>query len=296
LVRAGVLVQEVVDVTGRDERQAGRLGELGELGVHPLLDVEMSVLDLDVGRVAPEDLHEPVEVGGGVRRPVLLESLADAAREAAGECDKALRVVLEQLPVDARLVVIALQVAERRELDQVRVALVRLGEDGQVSVALLLDAPVFGDIDLAADHRLHALLARLAVELDRAGERAVVGQRDRGHLELCGALGEPRDAAGAVEDRVLAVDVEVDEGDSRGHGRVILRPAPAGSRSRGPAPRFLRLYVASATIQFTWRVRPNGSVASNRSVYLPGASRKGPTVILPARERKWRSTSSFEPR
>jgi hypothetical protein len=40
----------------------------------------------------------------------------------------------------------------------------------------------------------------------------VVGQRDRRHLELGRARGERRNAASAVEDRVLGVDVKVDEG------------------------------------------------------------------------------------
>jgi hypothetical protein len=46
----------------------------------------------------------------------------------------------------------------------------------------------------------------------------VVGERDRGHLELGGALGERRDPARPVEDRVLGVDVQVDELGA-GHGR-----------------------------------------------------------------------------
>jgi hypothetical protein len=56
------------------------------------------------------------------------------------------------------------------------------------------------------------LLERRHVPLDRARERAVVGERDGRHLELGGPSGERRNAAGPVEDRVLGVDVEVDEG------------------------------------------------------------------------------------
>ncbi len=125
-MRAGVLVVQVVDVTGRDEGQPRPLGQLLQLGVDPRLRVEPRVLDLDVRAVLAEDLHEPVEVGGRVLRPVLLERLGDAAGQAARERDQAGRVPLEQLPVDARLVVVALEVAGRGELDQVAVALVRL--------------------------------------------------------------------------------------------------------------------------------------------------------------------------
>jgi hypothetical protein len=211
LVGARVLVAEVVDVAGRDGGQPPLRGELDELRVDPLLDVEVRVLELDVDVVAAEDLLEPLELRLGVGRPALLERLADPAGEAAGERDEPLPVTLEQLPVDARLVVVALEVAERGELDQVAVALRRLGEQGQVRLPLLLDVPVVGDVHLAADERPDALGTRRPVEVDRAGERAVVGERDRRHPELRRALRQVGDPAGAVEDRVLGVDVEVDE-------------------------------------------------------------------------------------
>src|SRR6266480_867670 len=131
---------------------------------------------------------------------------------------KPARVTLEQLPVDPRLVVVALEVPGRGELDQVPVAGVVLGEQGQVRVALPLRSAVVGDVNLAADQRLDAVLARLPVQLDRARERPVVCERDRWHLELRGALGERRDPARAVEDRVLGVDVQMDEA-GLSHGR-----------------------------------------------------------------------------
>ncbi len=170
----------------------------------------------------------------GIAGAVLLERLADTARQAARQRDHAGRVPLEQFPVDARLVVVALEVAEARELDQVRVARVVCGEQREVRVALLLDVAILGDVDLAADDRLHARSLRLLEELDRARHRAVIGQRDRRHLELGGPLDEIRDPAGPVEDRVLGVDVEVDEGCFRHAERTPYKPvrpiAPASSR------------------------------------------------------------------
>ena len=235
LVRVRVLGRQVVDVAGGDERQLRLGGELDELGVDALLDVEAGVLQLDVGGVAAEHLREPVEVGARVGGPVLLERLADAAREAAGERDQPRRVRLEQLPVDARLRVVALEVAERGELDQVRVAVVRLGEERQVRVAARAGAAILGDVDLAAENRLHALLAGGLVEVDRTGERAVVGERDGGHLELRRAGRERRDPARPVEDRVLAVDVQMDERGAHERGMLLRRsddPAAGTFRAR----------------------------------------------------------------
>ncbi len=223
LVREGVLRVEVMDVAGRDERQAGLFCERDQPRVDLLLLGEPGVLDLDVRRVAPEDLDEPVEIGVGVLRPAFGEGPRHPAREAAGQRHDPLRVTLEQFPVDPRLVVVALEVAERGELDEIGVALVRLGEEGQVRVPLRLRPPVVRDVDLAPDDRLHAALPRLPVELDRSCKRPVVRERDRRHLEPRRLLDERRNPTRPVEDRVLRMHVQVDEA-RRGttHGRAML--------------------------------------------------------------------------
>ena len=82
---------------------------------------------------------------------------------------------------------------------------------------------VVDDVHLAAEDRLDALLGGGLVEVDRARHRAVVGERDGGHLELGRLPRERRDPARPVEDRVLGVDVQVDE--RRGHGRAIVLSA-----------------------------------------------------------------------
>ena len=238
LVRVGVARVEVVDVSGRDERKARLLGERDQLGVDRLLLGKAGVLELDVGGVAPEDLLETVEVFARILRPFLGERPRHAPGETPGQRHEPLRVALQELPVDARLVVVPLEIPERAELDQVRVALVRLREERQVRVALGLRPPVVCDVHLAADDRLHALLAGLPVELDGAGERAVVGERDGRHLEPLRLLDERGDPAGPVEDRVFGVNVEVDEGRRGGvtHGRASLVRHSAGF-ARGPLAR-----------------------------------------------------------
>ena len=229
-MRPRVLVAKVVHVARGDERQARGLRELRQVGVDPLLDLEPGVLDLEIGRIRPEDVTKIRDLLLGLGGVPVLERLADPAGEAAREREESLGVALQELPVDPRLVVVALEVAGRGELDQVRVALVRLGQKGQVRIALLLRPAVVGDVDLAADDRLHACLPGLLVELDRAGERPMVGEGDGRHLELRGPRREVRDAARAVEDRVLGVDVEMDERRLR-HGQPILAPGSDDSDS-----------------------------------------------------------------
>ena len=170
LVRERVLGVQVVDVTGRHEREAGLLREGDEAGVDLLLLGEAGVLQLDVRRVASEDLDEAVEIRVRVLRPALRERPRHSPRQTARERHDPARVSLEELPVDARLVVVALEVAERGELDEVGVALVRLGEEREMRVALGLHSAVVRHVHLAADDGLHAGAARLPVELDRTCE------------------------------------------------------------------------------------------------------------------------------
>ncbi len=241
LVGSCVLVPEVVDVAGGDERQAGGLRGTGEHGVDPSLDVEPGVLHLDVDGALAEDLAEPVELRRGVVLAALLERLADLPGETSGERDQPLAVALEQVPVDAGLVVVALEVAEARELDQVRVPGVVLREQCEVRVPLGLRLAVLGDVDLAAEHRLHAVLLGLLDELNRPGEGAVIGQPDGRHLELGGTRRELGDAARPVENRVLGVDVKVNErGLTHGAGSVYGAGPLVPDRALPPSPVALR--------------------------------------------------------
>jgi hypothetical protein len=57
-----VVVVQVVDVAGGDEREAGLLRELGQLRIDARLLRKARVLDLDVDVVATEDLGQAVEV------------------------------------------------------------------------------------------------------------------------------------------------------------------------------------------------------------------------------------------
>ncbi len=159
-VCACVGVAEVVHVAGCDGGEPALRCELGELRQDALLDLQVRVLQLDVDVGLAEGVGEARELGLGVGGAVFLERAADAAGEAAGERDQAGAVAGEELPVDARLVVVALEVAERCEADQVAVAGVVGGEQGEVGVALRLGVAVVGDVDLAADDRLDACSLR----------------------------------------------------------------------------------------------------------------------------------------
>jgi hypothetical protein len=128
-------------------------------------------------------------------------------------------VALQQLHVDVRLAAApALEEPRGGELHQVAKALVTGREQGEV-VALPPDliAPAVVDVvGLEPEDRLDPVLAAGLVVLDRPVHDAVVREAE-GRLPICGGpLGEGIDLAGAIEQRVLGVDVEV--GGGRRHG------------------------------------------------------------------------------
>src|SRR5438876_6300628 len=67
------------------------------------------------------------------------------------------------------------------------------------------------DVHFAADDRLDRLRLGGEVKLEGTVEDAVIGQRDRRHIELFCRRDEVVDAARAVEQRIFTVNVEMDE-------------------------------------------------------------------------------------
>src|SRR5207249_7303214 len=88
--------------------------------------------ELDEEGLAPEDVLEPrcvVACGGVVPRH---ELLTHQPTEAPARGDETRAVLLQQLEVDARLVIKTVEVRVRGDLDQVAVSRVRLREQRQV--------------------------------------------------------------------------------------------------------------------------------------------------------------------
>ena len=137
VVGVGVLVAQVVHVVGGHGAQAGPLGEQRELGQQLALLGQAGVLQLDEDVVGAEELGEAPHLVERGLVVAVLEQLRDAPAHAAGEGDEALVVLAEQLPVGARLVVVALQVGARGELDEVPVARLVARQQREVREALL---------------------------------------------------------------------------------------------------------------------------------------------------------------
>ena len=206
IVRDGVFTMRVVAVVRRQQRRADPTGDLDQLRVGAVLIGDPVVLQLDEEAVAPEDVLQPGCTLLGLHLIPRQERLQHDAAEAPGRGDQAFVVTLEQLPVHAGLVVVALEVRGRRQLHQIAVAVDVLGQQRQVVVELLAAVDVAaGVVDTPAPHR--ALVPRFA-----------------GHVRL--GADDRRDA------RVAARFVEVEDPVHVPVVRDAERRLPVGHRSR----------------------------------------------------------------
>ena len=125
-------------------------------------------------------------------------------------------MLLEQFEVDAGLVVVAVEVRVRRDLDEVAVPLGGLGEDREVIdvviVATRTVEPARGHhVGLGTDDRRETRFASGAVEVDDAVHVPVIGDADCGLAVGCRGGHHVLHAGRAVEHGVLGVQMEMDE-------------------------------------------------------------------------------------
>ena len=223
VVALGVLLLGVMAVVGGGQRQAERAGQADELGVDLFLRRQAVVHELDVEALGTEDLG--VLAGRLERRLVHAAGQADRPLRRFRQPDRAirpLRVLGQEVLIDAGPVIEALDIGLGQQDGQVAVADLVLDEQDEVVIGgfvvagLLLEAAARGDVDLGAEDRLDAgLLGRLG-EGHGPEDVAVIGQGHRPHAVLGGGLGQVFHPDGPVQDAVLGMVVKMDE--ARGHG------------------------------------------------------------------------------
>ncbi len=221
-----VLLLEVMGIARRHQRQAEIVGDIDGAFRAAFLDVEAVVLDFDVEIV----LENPMKPLGGIAGFVQLieeDKIAELARRATGKADDAGGVGFEHLLVDARDVVVAFEVRDRRHFDEVLEADEVLGEQREVIArfAALFHGAVGavrgGDVRLIADDGVQPGVLAFLVEFDGPEEIAVIGHGDGVHAKRFGERDQLRHPARAVEQAVMRVAMQMNEG-AVGHGRIVL--------------------------------------------------------------------------
>ncbi len=228
VVRIVLVLADIVQVVGHNERQAGLRRQPHELLVQPPLLGQPVVLELEEEPIRPEDVAVLAREPARSVPLVDLERARDLAVETGTEPDQARAVPGQVLTVDPGLVVIAVDVGVGHEPAQVAVADRVAREQDQVvglaiGLALLVGHRPTGDVGLDADDRLDALRPAGLVEGHRAVQGPVVGQREAVESVRGGRVHQLRDSPEPVEQAELGMDVEVGEiSAADGHGTSIV--------------------------------------------------------------------------
>ncbi len=227
VVRDGVGAVGVVTVVGGDERRAQPAGDRDEGGVGAALLGQAVVLELHEEVLGPEDVLEATRQLERLLLVAAQQGLEDDPTEASGGGDDPVVELLEQVPVEPGLVVVALEVRGRGQLHQVLVAACRLGQERQVVVELVaavhvtagvvhpaaaggpLEARFAGHVRLGPDDRVDAPGAAQRVEVDDAVHVPVIGDPECGLAVGLGRGHQVLEAGGAVQHRVLGMGVQV---------------------------------------------------------------------------------------
>jgi hypothetical protein len=216
VVRLVIVLLQIVHIVGAHQRQAEVASNRHQARVDHALFVQSLKLHFKEEVAIAEDVA--IRGGGGHRAPALLAAnfRCHFTFQAAAETDQALAVRREQVFVDARLVVEAVGIAGRHELDEVLESLAGLGQQHEMvgrfaDGAALVESAARSDVHLASQNRLDAALSRGVMKHDRRKHVAVFRHRQRRHVQPRRLVEQLVDSACAVEQRVLGVEVEVDE-------------------------------------------------------------------------------------
>ena len=252
----GVLGRHIVDIVRDHKRDPGAPRNLAHALVHALLLGDPVFHELEVVVPLAEDLSVLQRDRTGRLDPLVLDRSRELALKARGQGDESRAPFAEQLLVHSRPVVIALEVGRRHEGDEILIAGEVLREEHQVeglSVSLdprvTVEAAVARDVRLDTHDGFDARVAAERVEVDRSVERAVIGERERGHPERFRARHQIGEAGQPVEQAVLAVRVKVDEllGDSLPHACARRKPRRQSSLAAREAHRYRLTGVPGAS-------------------------------------------------
>ena len=209
-----VLSVEIVDIRRGNQWSAALPRNPHDLLIGLLLIRDAIALHLEIDLIVSENRHELIQMYPGVVGAVLYQPPTEARLQATRQSDHALGMPVEEIHVHVGLPTAeTLEVGRRGELDEIPEADIAGGQERQV-IALVLSPgpgrrPIVDEVCLQTEDGFDPCVLTCLVVIHRSAHHTVVGESQRWHPEIGGSLGHPVDIACAVEQRVLAVDVEV---------------------------------------------------------------------------------------
>ena len=216
-------------VVGGHQGDSGFAGEAQQAVIDLLIHFQALILHLQEEVPFSENVAQAVSGVARVGFAVFHHRFGDFAAQAGGESDQSAGMLGEQLEIDARLVVKAIQEAGGDELDKVAVAFGVFAKQHQVIGAAgagsfgvngLVFVIAASHVDFAADDGLDALGGGLVKEIGGGEKIAVVGDGDSGHFAAGGLVDQLRNIAGSVQKTEVGVQMEMNEA-GRAHRKSL---------------------------------------------------------------------------
>ena len=214
VLNARICLSQIMRVVRCHQTDVQLPGKLVQTFIDFLLQRNAVVLNFKVEMLPVKNIEELLaEVIRAVHITVR-QRTRDSARQTGRQTNQTFAVRAQQLHVDTRLHIEAFRETARHHVDEVAVAGHVLAQQDEVRVPLAVDvaavkARMRRQIHLAADDRMDPLRLAGAVKVDHAVHDAMVGQRARGLPQLCHTVHQLFDTAGAVQQAVFAVDMQM---------------------------------------------------------------------------------------
>jgi hypothetical protein len=214
-VGIGVFGQHVVTVGGGHQGRSRGARQIDEAGVGHLLLGQAGVpLDLHVDVFPTEQVVVGAEDLGGTRRLPAQKRLGDGPAEVGGQRQQSLAVSGQGRQLERRCLAGGrLEVGFGNQAHEIAIALGCPSQQHQMTGTPLR---VVDHAQLAAQDGLDVLLLAVLLKIDGAVKIAMIRHRHGRHAQLGHPRDQLRNAAQAIEEAVVGVDVEVDE---RAHGK-----------------------------------------------------------------------------
>ena len=221
----GVILSDIVDIIGSDERDVELTGPSNELSINGVLLRKVLVFlkfEIKIGTKMVFVFLDKLESGFGFffEDKTILER-----SETARENDQIIGIGSEKgFEVDPRAIREAFEIGNGDHLQDAAITSIIFSQNGQVELVatgaeLFVGARVFGHVKLAADDGFDSALGfgGSIIKMKIAIHIAVIGDGDGGLTESFDLRDELLNGGEAVEERKLSVGVKVNE-----IGRIIL--------------------------------------------------------------------------
>ena len=238
----GVFLAQIVGVIGGRHGNPGIPCQLNQLGQDRFVLGQAVVLQLNIVVALSKQVIVPQGGGFGPLVIPCQQCLGDFTCQTGRQTDQTFVVLFQQLLINPRLGIKALGESSRYHFDEVFVAGLILAQQDQVVVAVdladLIKAGAGGYIDFTPDDGLNACFFGGLVKLHTPVHHPVVGAGDGRLAALLDPLHHLIDAAGAVQQAVFGMNMQVYKAAlcSGGFTHGVVLPPPSGPAGRQTAP------------------------------------------------------------